>query len=91
MQLNCKETLNNEVKANMSSFNLNSIQPRLNTAARPKSYHHSPDTGKHEAVQAEYLHRARVQRAMVHHHLGEEIQLKRSHSGTMGLSFVLLL
>lgn len=34
-----------------------------------------------------YLHRTRIQRAMVHHHLGKKIQLKRSHDGKLSFFF----
>lgn len=38
-----------------------------------------------------YLHRTRIQRAMVHHHLRKEIQFKRSHDGNISFLFFLLL
>lgn len=38
-----------------------------------------------ELSRVSYLHRTWVQRAVVHHHLRQEIQLKRSHDGKLCL------
>ena len=38
-----------------------------------------------------YLHRTRIQRAVVHHHLREKIQFKRGHDGDICFFFFLLL
>lgn len=40
-----------------------------------------------EPAKGSYLHRTRIQRAMVHHHLRKKIQFKRSHGGTISFLF----